>query len=153
VRELGRRYEVWLRRGAVVAVLLISWWVLPAVQREVVGLHEFALKKVRNWEVVSQGVAAPLAGEQFALSGRTRALLLLLRTHQPESYRCSQAILASDYDFQRIVESAWPIRYDEAALVELSLLSETTNCEVLGEQRMRNQKTGEEHGVRIALCP
>jgi hypothetical protein len=153
MREFYRRYENGLRRVAVVVVFLAAWQLLPKVQMEIVDLHQFALNKFRNREYVAKEISTPLSGERRVLSDQTLTLLALVRAQKPETFRLSKRILASARDSQRIIESAWPIRFDEAARVELSLLSEVTSCAVIREQKVLGKGAKKQGGVRIALCP
>jgi hypothetical protein len=74
----------------------------------------------------------------------------------------SQMVFRAPFIRQRLVEGAWPIRYDRYAEVEISFLVETKNCEIIDQRRF---KTGwrlprwqaelfqGKLGVKLVRCP
>jgi hypothetical protein len=89
-------------------------------------------------------VARPGTGEHV-LPLPVQAMLALLRGHGVNSYRVSAKITADPLIYQRIVESAWPIRPDRTATWYITFATEAlpASCRSLDRQ----------DDVVLARCP
>jgi hypothetical protein len=93
---------------------------------------------------LGRNLATPGAGEQV-LPASVRTMILLLRAHGAERYRCSRAIERDELIRQRLLEGALPIRYhpDAPYLVSTSAEPLPAACTPVASRE----------GVILARCP
>ena len=71
----------------------------------------------------------PQAGE-WALTQTAMEIVHLLRTAEARSYRYSDGVAGDELVRQRVLEGAWPIRYDAGSGILVALRDEPVECPI-----------------------
>jgi hypothetical protein len=140
-----RRRARQLALGAVLAVAILQ---TGEVRRTALGLWEHARFVLANIGGVREALGTPDSG-RAVLSEPVLRMIDLLREHGVERYRYSERIGADRFVSQRLIEGAWPIRFQPDAAFLVSYLSEASDCEAV-DQRPRSSREGSE--VALARC-
>jgi len=100
----------------VLGITVLSIYLFPQTVQTVVDLHKTWLTQIQQDSLapLASQFASPRAGE-FVLPPRVQAALSLLRAQELSAYRYSDRIRKDEETRQRLIESAYPIRYQENA--------------------------------------
>lgn len=139
------------RAGQLVVALCFcaGLWALPSAWTVFATLHASARGSLLGWDRLVEDLSTPRSGESV-LAEYHREAIGLLRRHDIDRYRLSAEFGSLPFDKQRVIEGAWPIRYDPDARFEISYMSEETACEIVEERIVFYFP---KVGVRLARCP
>jgi hypothetical protein len=151
----------WPRTIALLAILVTSIAINGGVRSGAERLQKTSIAQLMSGAAHGENLAAPRAGEQ-ALTEPILLMVGMLRANGIESFRMSPMVYREPFVRQRLVEGAWPIRYDDSAEVEVAFLVEPQSCEVLDQRKFeagwRLPKWQAELfrgklGVKLVRCP
>jgi hypothetical protein len=144
-RRIMRRRARQLAVGVVLVLAIVQ---TDEARGTAVSLSEGAFYLIRDPGGVVEGLDTPGSGRDVLPESVLR-MVDLLRQHGVESYRYSERIAEDRHRSQRLIEGAWPIRFQPDARFLLSYLSEETDCEAVGHHPASSE---EGEGVRLARC-
>ena len=121
------RSSRWGRLATVVAIVAIAIALNGRVREGADRLAMAAIPRLANGEAFSAEFWQPRAGER-ALTPRVRDAVALLRDNAVTRYRLSAAVAEHEFVRQRIIEGAWPIRFDPNAEFVVATIGEQTAC-------------------------
>jgi hypothetical protein len=151
----------WLRNLALLAILGTSIALNEGVRSGAEHLQKISISKLMSDTDHGRNLVTPRAGER-ALTEPILLMVRMLRRNGIESFGMSQMVFRSPFVRQRLVEGAWPIRYDASAAVEVAFLVETKNCEIIDQRRFEAEWRLPEWqaelfrgklGVTLVRCP
>lgn len=118
-----------IRAGWIGLVLVAAWIALFAapLMRTADRLVGNGWTVASHWDDYRRAWRTERAGEQ-ALTETAMEIVHLLRTAEARSYRYSDGVAADELVRQRVLEGAWPIRFDEQADVIVGLRAEPLPC-------------------------
>ena len=132
--------------AATTAVLVISAFLYPQTVQtlNILGRAGELLLSPKSLISRSLQMQTPQAGEQV-LPPAVQSMLALLRTNGISTYRYSETIAANEEIRQRLIEGAFPVRYDAASFSHLRINGEeaTPGCKPLASRE----------GVALVHCP
>lgn len=157
---LGARKARGLHLAVVVVIVVVAVALNEGVRSGGVRLVTAASAQLRSGATHRINLTTPRSGE-LALTEPIYHTIELLRAHEVETFRLSRALYAEPFTRQRLIEGAWPIRFDEGAGFELGYLSEHTECALVGRRdfdpgwripRRQAPLFAGKRGVRLARC-
>ena len=159
--EAALRNTQWLHLAVVAAILAVTVAVNADLRDGADRLVRAGGAQLLSGAIGSVGLSRPHAGEQ-ALTEPLRQTVEMLRHNRVTSYRLSANFGAHEFVRQRIIEGAWPIRFDAAAKVEVAYLGERSECTEIDRRafdpewqipKRQVPLFAGKRGVRLARCP
>jgi hypothetical protein len=132
----GLARKRWPRKLAVLTILGTSIVLNEGVRSGAEHLQTISISRLTSDTTHGRNLVTPRAGEQ-ALTEPILLMVTMLRENGIESFGMSRMVFRAPFIRQRLVEGAWPIRYDRSAEVELAFLVETKNCEIIDQRRFK----------------
>jgi hypothetical protein len=129
----------WLRKLALLLILGTSIALNEGARSGAELLQKISISKLMSDTDHGNNLVTPRAGE-WALTEPILLMVRMLRENGIESFRMSQMVFRSPFVRQRLVEGAWPIRYDASSEVEVAFLVETRNCEIIDRRRFEAER-------------
>lgn len=157
----GFVHKRWPRKLAVLAILGTSIVLNEGVRSGAEQLQKISISRLMSDTSHGENLATPGAGEE-ALTEPILLMVQMLRENGIESFGMSPMVSHMPFVRQRLVEGAWPIRYDRSAEVEVAFLFEAGNCEIVDQRRIEAKSRSpkwqaERHqgklGVKLVRCP
>jgi hypothetical protein len=145
----------------VAAILALTVAVNGGLRDGADRLVRAAVAQLRSGALRSVGLTRPRAGEQ-ALTEPLRQTIEMLRHNHVTTYRLSSGVGEHEFVRQRIIEGAWPIRFDATAEVEVAYLGERGDCAEFDRRvfdpnwpipKRQAPLFAGKRGVRLARCP
>jgi hypothetical protein len=121
----------WLHLAVVAAIVALSIALAPRARDGAGRLLEASFAQLRSHATHGVNLRTPRAGE-LALTEPVLHTIELLRRNDVERYRLSSAVAREPFVRQRLIEGAWPIRFDASAELEIAYLGESTACTRIG---------------------
>jgi hypothetical protein len=150
----------WPHLAAVIAIVGVAIAMNPGVRDGASRLRAAALAQLRSPATHRVNLTTPRSGE-LALTEPIFHTVLLLRANEVETFRLSPAMSAEPFVQQRLIEGAWPIRFDDTSDFEVGYLSEHSECALVDRRnfdpgwripRRQAPLFAGKRGVRLARC-
>jgi len=151
----------WLHLAVALAIVAIALAMNGRIRSGCVRLVSAANAQLRSGATHRINLTTPRSGE-LALTEPVFHTVELLRANGAPSFRLSPAMRAEPFVHQRLVEGAWPIRFNDRSEFELGYLSEHTECAIVARRdfdpgwripRRQAPLFAGKRGVRLARCP
>jgi len=151
----------WLRPAAVFMVLVVSLAFNQGMRDGASRLWRAATAQLMSEATHRVNLTSPRSGE-IALTEPVLHSIEMLRNNDIENFRLSPAMTEEAFVEQRLIEGAWPIRFDEHSSFLLAYLEERTHCTPIdrldfdpGWRIPRRQEPffASRRGVQLAHCP
>jgi len=150
----------WLHLAAVATILAATIAMNQGVRDGASRLYRAATAQLRSEANHRIDLTTPRSGE-IALTKPVLYTVEMLRANDIDRFRLSPAVGEEPFVRQRLIEGAWPIRFDESASFMVAYLSERTDCAIVdsfefdpGWRVVRRQAAffAGRRGVQLARC-
>jgi len=151
----------WRHTAAVAAILIIALAMNQSVRDGAFRLKRAATAQLMSEATHRINLMAPRSGE-IVLTEPVLHSIEMLRANDIEDFRISPALSEEPFVLQRLIEGAWPIRFDERSSFLLAYQAERTDCTRIDRldfdpswrvpRRQAPFFTGR-RGVQLARCP
>jgi len=159
--EVGSARPDWLHSAVVVAIVVVAFAMNHGLRDGAVRLREAATAQLLSEATHRINLTSPRSGE-IALTEPVLHTIELLRANRIESFRLSPAMSGEEFVRQRLIEGAWPIRFEESSSFLIAYLDEYTDCALVdrldfdpGWRIPRRQAPffAGRRGVQLVRCP
>jgi len=128
--ESESTHAPWLHLAAVVSILAVAIAMNQGVRDGASRLYRAATAQLQSEATHRINLTAPRSGE-IALTEPILHTVEMLRANDIDSFRLSPAVSEEAFIRQRLIEGAWPIRFDESSGFLVAYLGERTGCTVV----------------------
>jgi hypothetical protein len=117
----------WLHYATVAVILAVAIAMNPGVRDGARRLQTAATAQLASEATHRINLTSPRSGE-IALTEPVLHTIEMLRSNDIDSFRLSPAVGREPFVKQRLIEGAWPIRFDESSSFLVAYLAEGTGC-------------------------
>jgi hypothetical protein len=157
--EAGR--PDWRRPAAVFLVLVVSLALNQGVRDGAARLRRAATAQLMSEATHRINLTSPHSGE-ISLTEPILHGIEMLRANDIENFRLSSAMSEEAFVEQRLIEGAWPIRFDTNSNFLVAYLNEPTDCTRIDQlefdprwriPRRQTALFAGRRGIQLARCP